>query len=131
MSHVNKKNAECWSCHKKGHFEQDCPMSNSKEQASVSIVGQWSLSQQIGLRLWLYFAYDILKRLFQQKSVMFLKKNLISMGTLEKQGYKYMSEGGTMKVTKGYLVMLKAKMEDGLYTLAGSTIIGSVNASTV
>ncbi|KAH0655577.1 hypothetical protein KY285_030459 [Solanum tuberosum] len=127
MSHVNKKNAEYWSCHKKGHFEQDCPMSNSKEKASVSIVGQWSLSQQMGLRLWLYFAYEILKRLFQQKSVMFLKKNLISMGTLEKQGYKYMSEEGTMKVTKGYLVMLKAKMEDGLYTLAGSTIIGSLS----
>ena len=36
-----------------------------------------------------------------------------------------------MKVTKGSLVMLKAKLEDGLYTLAGSTIIGSVNASTV
>ncbi|KAH0650222.1 hypothetical protein KY284_030134 [Solanum tuberosum] len=46
-------------------------------------------------------------------------------GTLDKQGYKNMSEGGTMKVTKGYLVMLKAKMENGLYTLAGSTIIGS------
>ncbi|KAH0743103.1 hypothetical protein KY290_031096 [Solanum tuberosum] len=91
MSHVNKKNAECWSCHKKGHFERDCPMSNSKEKASVSIVGE---------------------------------KNLISLGTLDKQGYKYMSEGGTMKVTKGYLVMLRSKMEDGLYTLAGSTIIG-------
>ena len=47
------------------------------------------------------------------------------------QVYKYMSEGGTMKVIKGSLVMLKAKLEDGLYTLAGSTIIGSVNVSTV
>ena len=36
-----------------------------------------------------------------------------------------------MKVTKGSLVMLKAKLEDGLYTLAGSTIIDSVNASIV
>ncbi|KAH0669113.1 hypothetical protein KY285_023271 [Solanum tuberosum] len=60
-----------------------------------------------------------------------LKKNLISLGTLDKQGYKYMSEGGTKKVTKGSLVMLKAKLEDGLYTLAGNIIIGSFNASTV
>ena len=60
-----------------------------------------------------------------------LKKNLISLVTLDKQGYKYMSEGGTMKVTKGSLVMLKVKLEDGLCTHAGSTIIGSVNASTV
>jgi len=34
-------------------------------------------------------------------------------------------------VTTWSLVMLKAKLEDGLYTLAGSTIIGFVNASTV
>ncbi|KAH0664726.1 hypothetical protein KY285_025932 [Solanum tuberosum] len=37
---VNKKNAECWGCRKKGHFERDCPMSKSKEKASASIVEQ-------------------------------------------------------------------------------------------
>ncbi|XP_060194991.1 uncharacterized mitochondrial protein AtMg00300-like [Lycium barbarum] len=41
-----------------------------------------------------------------------------------------MSEGGTIKVTEGSLV-LKSKLEDGLYTLAGSTIVGSANASAV
>lgn len=51
--------------------------------------------------------------------------------TLDKQNYKYMSERGTMKVTKGSSVMLKAKLKDGLYTLVGSTIVGSVNASIV
>ena len=60
-----------------------------------------------------------------------LKKNLISLGTLDKQGYKYTSEGGTMKVTKGSLVILKAKLEDSLYVLAGSTIVGPENSSTV
>lgn len=59
------------------------------------------------------------------------KKNLISLGTLDKQGYRYMSEAGTMKVTKGSLVMLKGNLENSLYTLAGSTIVGSANASTV
>ncbi|KAH0773643.1 hypothetical protein KY290_010780 [Solanum tuberosum] len=39
-SHVNKKNAECWGCHNKGHLERDCPMSKSKEKASASIVEQ-------------------------------------------------------------------------------------------
>ncbi|KAH0640081.1 hypothetical protein KY285_036667 [Solanum tuberosum] len=33
-------NAECWGCHKKGHFERDFPMSKSKEKASTSIVEQ-------------------------------------------------------------------------------------------
>ena len=63
--------------------------------------------------------------------VPYLKKNLISLETLDKQGYKYMSERGTIKVTKGSLVMLKFNLEDNLYTFAGRTIIGSVNASTV
>ncbi|KAH0655926.1 hypothetical protein KY290_031573 [Solanum tuberosum] len=39
-SRVNKKNAEYWGCHKKGHFERDCPMSKSKEKASASIIEQ-------------------------------------------------------------------------------------------
>ena len=36
-----------------------------------------------------------------------------------------------MKVTTGSLVMLKDKLKDGLYTLAGNIIIGSVNTSTM
>ena len=36
-----------------------------------------------------------------------------------------------MKVTKGSLVVLNSKLEDGLYILEGSTIIGFVNASKV
>ena len=73
----------------------------------------------------------IMRTITEVRHVPDLKKNLISLGTLDKQGYKYMSEGGTMKVTKWSLVMLKAKLEDGLYTLAGSTIIGSINVFTM
>ncbi|KAH0705733.1 hypothetical protein KY285_010270 [Solanum tuberosum] len=46
-SRVNKKNAECWGCHKKGHFERDCPMSKSKEKASASIVGKYMIVMMI------------------------------------------------------------------------------------
>lgn len=35
---MNKNNAECWGCHKKGHFERECPMSKFKENESASIV---------------------------------------------------------------------------------------------
>ena len=73
-----------------------------------------------------FFHNGIVITIREVRHVLDLKKNLISLGTLDKLGYKYMSQGGTVKVTKGFIVMLKAKMEDGLYTLAGSTIIGSV-----
>lgn len=36
--HVNKNNTECWGCHKKENFEQDCSISTFKEKASASIV---------------------------------------------------------------------------------------------
>jgi len=73
----------------------------------------------------------VVRTITQVRHVPDLKKNLISLGTLDEQGYRYMSEAGTIKVTKGSLVMLKGKLENGLYTLAGSTIVGSANASTV
>ena len=52
-----------------------------------------------------------------------LKKNLISLGTFDKQGYKQMSEEGTMKVTKGSLVMLTAKLEDGLTNFREASLL--------
>nr|XP_016457574.1 PREDICTED: uncharacterized mitochondrial protein AtMg00300-like [Nicotiana tabacum] len=73
----------------------------------------------------------VVRTITQVRHVPDLKKNLISLSTLDEQGYRYMSEAGTIKVTKGSLVMLKGKLENGLYTLAGSTIVGSANASTV
>ena len=36
-----------------------------------------------------------------------LKKNLISLSTLDAKRYKYTGEGGVVKVSKGALVMMK------------------------
>ncbi|KAH0672246.1 hypothetical protein KY284_023333 [Solanum tuberosum] len=169
-SHVNKKNAECWDCHKKGHFERvplcqspkkrrvhpllsnevydnkwvldsGCTLymtfrrdwlSNYEISGGTILIGNNATCKIIGIGLVRVRSHDeTVRTITEVRHVPDLKKNLISLGTLDKQGYKYMSEEGTIKVTKGSLVMLKAKLEDGLYTLAGSTIIGSVNASTV
>ncbi|XP_059315630.1 uncharacterized protein LOC132066316 [Lycium ferocissimum] len=54
------------------------------------------------------------------------KKNLISLGTLDKLGYKHAGEVGICKVTKGSMVMLKAKLEGSLYVLVDNTILGSI-----
>lgn len=53
-----------------------------------------------------------------------LKRNLISLGTLDADGYSFKSEHGQMKVTKGSLVVMKAIRKNSLYVLQGSTIIG-------
>lgn len=53
-----------------------------------------------------------------------LKRNLISLGTLESIGYSFKSENGIMKVLKGSLVVMKAMRKNSLYILLGNTILG-------
>ncbi|PON40738.1 hypothetical protein TorRG33x02_339640, partial [Trema orientale] len=60
-----------------------------------------------------------------------LKRNLISLSTLDSKGYKYTSEGGVLKVSKGALVVMKGqKRLAELYVLLGSTVIGEAAVST-
>jgi len=46
-----------------------------------------------------------------------LKKNLISLGTLDSQGYKYYAEGGVLRVFKGSLIVIKEKSVNEIYLL--------------
>jgi len=59
-----------------------------------------------------------------------LKRNLISLGTLESLGCKYSAEGGVLKVSKGSLVLLKANRIGSLYVLQGTVVTGSVVVSS-
>ena len=49
----------------------------------------------------------IVRKLGDVKHVPDLKRNLISFSTLDSKGYKYTSEGGALKVTKGALIVMK------------------------
>ncbi|KAG8475009.1 hypothetical protein CXB51_031823 [Gossypium anomalum] len=54
-----------------------------------------------------------------------LKRNLISLSTLNSKGYRYTSESGVLKISKGSLVMMKGQRKTAkLYVLQVSTIIG-------
>ena len=55
-----------------------------------------------------------------------LKNNLISIGTLSRQGYSYKSDNGTLKVYKGAMVVIKSVERDGLFVMQGNTDIGVV-----
>jgi hypothetical protein len=55
--------------------------------------------------------------------------NLISLSTLDAEGFKYSGSGGVLKVSKGSLVCLVGDMNsDKLYVLRGSTLHGSISA---
>ncbi|GJY08330.1 retrovirus-related pol polyprotein from transposon TNT 1-94 [Tanacetum coccineum] len=72
----------------------------------------------------------VVRTLTNVRHVLDLKKNLISLGVLDSKGFKYTSENGVLRVSKGALVVMKAtKGTSSLYTLQGETIIGSASVS--
>ena len=61
-----------------------------------------------------------------------MARNLISLSTLDDDGYKYSASGGVLKVSRGSLVYMVGDMNSAkLYLLRGSTLHGSAMATTV
>jgi hypothetical protein len=50
---------------------------------------------------------------------------LISLGVLDSCGYKYTGQGGSLTLSKGNLVVMKATKVYNLYKLEGSTKVAS------
>ncbi|KAK3024018.1 hypothetical protein RJ639_045038 [Escallonia herrerae] len=59
-----------------------------------------------------------------------LKKNLISLGTLDSIDCSISIKGGVMKVSKGAMVIMKGQKTKNLYKLIGNTVIGGASVST-
>ncbi|KAK2998642.1 hypothetical protein RJ639_023717 [Escallonia herrerae] len=59
-----------------------------------------------------------------------LKKNLISLGTLDSIDCSISIKGGVMKVSKGAMVIMKGQKTRNLYKLMGKTVIGGASVST-
>ena len=56
-----------------------------------------------------------------------MEKNLVSLGTLDLNGYGYKSVGGVMKITKGVMVVMKGQINlKNIYKLLGSTVVGGI-----
>ena len=61
------------------------------------------------------------------RHVLDLKRNLISLSTLEAKWYKYTGEGGVLKICKGALVVMKGHQKKTmLYVLQGSIVTRDV-----
>ncbi|GAA0165430.1 hypothetical protein LIER_20836 [Lithospermum erythrorhizon] len=60
-----------------------------------------------------------------------LRKNLISLGLLEKNGCKIVLEDGVLKVVRGSLVVMKGVRHGNLYPLIGTTVTGDLTIGVV
>ena len=58
-----------------------------------------------------------------------LKRNLISLGTLDQVGCSIKVEFGVMKVVRGSIVVMKGNKQNGLYVLQGTAVTGDVSIS--
>ena len=60
----------------------------------------------------------VVRTLDDVRHVSYLKRNLISLSTLDTKGYNYTSEGGVLKISKGALVVMKGHQKTAmLYVL--------------
>nr|KYP49125.1 Retrovirus-related Pol polyprotein from transposon TNT 1-94 [Cajanus cajan] len=73
--------------------------------------------------------YDGMVRTFDAWYVPSLRKNLISMGTLDKQGYSFSGNDGQITVSKGALVVMKGKLQHDIYVMLGNSFQGTVSRS--
>ncbi|CAD6265646.1 unnamed protein product [Miscanthus lutarioriparius] len=61
-----------------------------------------------------------------------MARNLISLSTLDAEGYRHSGSGGVCKVSKGSLIHMIGDMNSAkLYVLRGSTLHGSVTAAAI
>ena len=56
----------------------------------------------------------VVRTLSDVKHVLNLKRNLISLSTLNAKGYKYTGEGGVLKISKGALVKMKGHQKTAM-----------------
>ncbi|KAG8474939.1 hypothetical protein CXB51_031653 [Gossypium anomalum] len=69
----------------------------------------------------------VIRTLSDMRHVPELKRNLISLSTLDSKGYRYTVESGVLKISKGSLAVMKGKRKTAkLYVLQGSAVTGDI-----
>lgn len=63
------------------------------------------------------------KILYVVRFVPGLKRNLISLGMLDKLGYEFKAKHGVLTVTKDVMVVMRGLRQNGLYVLEGKSCI--------
>ena len=55
-----------------------------------------------------------------------LKRNLISLGELDRKVYLFRCKNGTLEVMKDSRIVMKGVRKHGLYSLEGEIVVGSI-----
>jgi len=60
-----------------------------------------------------------------------LNRNLISLGKLDRKGYLFRGENGTLEVMKDSRIVMRGVRKHGLYSLKGEVVVGLVASVSV
>ncbi|KAK3040178.1 hypothetical protein RJ639_028428 [Escallonia herrerae] len=112
-----------WSCPRMLHGYG--PMS------STVLMGNDAVCEVMGIGTIKIKMFDrIVRTLGDVRYIPDLKKNLISLGTLDSINCSISIKGGVMKVSKCAMVIMKGQKIGNLYKLMGETVIGGASVST-
>ncbi|KAL4291249.1 hypothetical protein GQ457_14G016030 [Hibiscus cannabinus] len=147
-----RKMIRCYKCKEARHMKRDCPKwknhTEEKDDATIKIVNMvqndnsdcsdgdmLSISTTQLMDTWILEfrtkMYDgTVRRLCDVRRILDLKKNLISLGTLHKNGFipKAHEDRETIRIVKGALIVMNGKIIAGnIYKLLGRTVVGGAN----
>ncbi|KAK2987579.1 hypothetical protein RJ640_027880 [Escallonia rubra] len=144
----DNSNIECWYCKEIGHIARKCQEKKDKknekkhmnnanvaEEDDKSSDGDLylvsSVEQKEGtIKIKIKMFDEIVRTLGDVRYIPDLKKNLISLGTLDSIDCSISIKGGVMKVNKGAVVIMKSQKIGNLYKMIGNTVIGGASVST-
>ncbi|KAG8477522.1 hypothetical protein CXB51_031082 [Gossypium anomalum] len=141
-SKSSNRGKTCNFCKKKGHIKSECyklqnkikrEAANQKEKQPENF-GKADVVEDHsdGVGTIKVKMFDgVVRTLSDVRHVPELKRNLISLSTLDSKGYRYTAESGVLNISKGSLVVMKGQRKTvKLYVLQGSTVTGDAAVSS-
>ncbi|KZV56298.1 hypothetical protein F511_00295 [Dorcoceras hygrometricum] len=132
VSRTNKQ--DCWVMDSGCSFHM-CPIKSwfqnlVEEESGHVLLGNNRECKVMGIGSVLLKMHDgCVRTITEVRYVPDLRRNLLSIGMLDSKGFNVKIEGGTMKVIKGSLTVMRGSQDNGLYILEASTVTGSSNAA--
>ncbi|GKC26414.1 zinc finger, CCHC-type containing protein [Tanacetum coccineum] len=133
---------KCYICQSEDHLKRNSPKNNCKKltgyvnkddqpSSSGSIYDNSEVIMVMSVEALLDWIMDSGgSYLMTPRYILELKRNLISLGTLEKEGYTVNLQSGKIKVINGSRVVLSGTRRDNcVYSLDGHAVAGELNAS--